>query len=139
MIDASGTGVSAQLNLDFVADNPSQISVQAGPASVNVQGDSTITALVRDATNNLVEGATVAFQITADPTNGGLSAPTAVTNAQGMAQVVYTAGNSSSGANGVVNSRLGQRKGRRNDLHWQHDTDGQRPDCLPVIGYRQYD
>jgi hypothetical protein len=101
VVDASGTGVSAQLNLDFVADNPSQISVQAGPASVNVQGDSTITALVRDAANNLVEGATVSFQIVADPTRGGLSAATAVTNAQGTAQVVYTAGNSSSGANGV--------------------------------------
>jgi len=101
VIDASGTGVSAQLTLDFVADNPSQISVQAGPASINVQGSSTITALVRDAANNLVEGVTVTFQIIADPTNGGLSAPTAVTNAQGTAQTVYTAGNSSSGANGV--------------------------------------
>lgn len=101
VIDASGTGVSAQLSLNFVADNPSQISLQAGPASVNVQGSSTITALVRDAANNLVEGATVTFQIVADPTNGGLSTATAVTNAQGTAQTVYTAGNSSSGANGV--------------------------------------
>jgi hypothetical protein len=102
VIDASGTNVSAQLNINFVADNPSQISLQAGPASVNVQGNSTITALVRDAANNLVQGATVTFQITADPTNGGLSTATAVTNAQGIAQTVYTAGNSSSGANGVI-------------------------------------
>jgi len=111
VIDASGTGVSAQLNLDFVADNPSQISVQAGPASINVQGNSTITALVRDAANNLVEGATVSFQITGDPTNGGLSTATAVTNAQGVAQTVYTAGNSSSGANGVVISAAVDAKG----------------------------
>ena len=102
VVSASGIGVSAQLNLDFVAITPSQISVQAGPASVGVQGQSSITALVRDASNNLVEGATVDFKLTADPTNGGLSAASAVTNAQGSAQTVYTAGNSSSGANGVV-------------------------------------
>lgn len=102
VINASGTGVSAQLGLDFVATTPSQISVQAGPASVSVQGQSSITTLVRDANNNLVEGATVNFSIVSDPTNGGLSTATAVTNAQGSAQTVYTAGNSSSGANGVV-------------------------------------
>ncbi len=102
VISASGTGVNAQVNLDFVANSPSQITVQAGPASVGVQGQSSITALVRDAANNLVEGATVNFQLTADPTNGGLSAASSVTNAQGSAQTVYTAGNSSSGANGVV-------------------------------------
>jgi polyisoprenoid-binding protein YceI len=111
VVDASGTGVSAQLNIDFVADNPSQISVQAGPASINVQGSSTITALVRDAANNLVEGSTVTFQITGDPTNGGLSTATAVTNAQGVAQTVYTAGNSSSGANGVAISAAVNAKG----------------------------
>jgi hypothetical protein len=98
---ASATGVSAQINLDFVALAPSQISAQAGPASVAVQGQSTITALVRDTNNNLVEGATVNFQIVTDPTNGGLSVASGTTDAQGRAQTVYTAGNSTSGANGV--------------------------------------
>ena len=102
VVNVSGAGVTAQLNLNFVANNPSQISVQAGPASVGVQAQSTITAVVRDAANNLVEGATVNFQLATDPTNGGLSAASAVTNAQGSAQVIYTAGNSSSGANGVT-------------------------------------
>ena len=102
IISATGAGVTAQLTLDFVANNPSQISLQAGPATVGVQGQSTITALVRDAANNLVEGATIDFQVTTDPTNGGLSAATAVTDAQGRAQTVYTAGNTSSGANGVI-------------------------------------
>ncbi|MDP9084238.1 MAG: Ig-like domain-containing protein [Pseudomonadota bacterium] len=102
IVVASGTGVSAQLNLDFVAILPSQISVQAGPAAVAVQGQSTISALVRDAANNLVEGATVNFQVTTDPTNGQLSVASATTDAQGRAQTVYTAGNSSSGANGVT-------------------------------------
>jgi hypothetical protein len=102
VVNASATGVSAQLSLDFVANNPTQISIQAGPATVGVQGQSTITALVRDAANNLVEGATVDFQLVTDPTNGGLAAASATTNAQGSAQVVYTAGNTSSGANGVM-------------------------------------
>jgi hypothetical protein len=102
VVSASGAGVSAQLSLDFIATTPSQVTVQAGPASVGVQGQSSITALVRDASNNLVEGATVDFNLSADPTNGTLSSASAVTNAQGSAQTVYTAGNSSSGANGVV-------------------------------------
>jgi hypothetical protein len=102
IVQATATGVSAQLNLDFIALLPSQISVQAGPASVAVQGQSTISALVRDAANNLVEGATVDFQVVTDPTNGGLSVASATTDAQGRAQTVYTAGNSTSGANGVT-------------------------------------
>jgi hypothetical protein len=102
IVSASGTGVTAQITLDFIATAPSQIAIQAGPASVAVQGKSTISATVRDAANNLVEGATVDFQVQTDPTNGGLAAASAVTNAQGIAQTVYTAGNSSSGANGVT-------------------------------------
>jgi len=102
IVQATGSGVSAQINLDFVALTPSQISVQAGPASVAVLGQSTVSALVRDAANNLVEGATVNFQVTTDPTNGQLSVASATTDAQGRAQTVYTAGNTSSGANGVT-------------------------------------
>ena len=102
VINANAAGVTTQLNLNFVANNPSQISVQAGPATVSVQKTSTITAVVRDAANNLVNGATVTFALTTDPTNGGLSAASATTNSQGSASVVYTAGNTSSGANGVT-------------------------------------
>ena len=101
IVQATAAGVSAQVNLDFVATTPSQISVQAGPASIAVQMPSTITALVRDAANNLVEGATVVFQLVTDPTNGGLTLASAVTDAQGRAQTVYQAGSTSSGANGV--------------------------------------
>lgn len=101
IVQASGTGVSSQLNLQFVALNPSQVAIQAGPTAVPTQGQSTLTATVRDAQNNLVQGATVDFQVVTDPTNGGLSTASAVTDAQGRAQTVYTAGNTSSGANGV--------------------------------------
>lgn len=97
-----GAAVSAQTSLDFVATTPSQISVQAGPNAVPIQGTSTLTATVRDAANNPVESAIVNFQLQTDPTNGQLASPSAVTDAQGRAQVVYTAGNTSSGANGVT-------------------------------------
>jgi hypothetical protein len=102
IISATASGVSAQITLNFVAVTPSQISIQAGPASVPVNGSSTLSATVRDAANNLVQGATVNFQVVTDPTNGGLSSPSAVTKAQGVAQTTYTAGNTSSGANGVT-------------------------------------
>ena len=102
IVQATASGVSAQLNLQFIAMNPSQIGVQAGPNAVVIQGQSTITATVRDAANNLVQGATVDFQVVTDPTNGGLSAASAITDAQGRAQTVYKAGNTSSGANGVT-------------------------------------
>lgn len=101
IVQATATSVSAQLNLNFVAATPSQISVQPAPAAVALQGQSTITALVRDANNNLVQGATIDFQVVTDPTNGGLSTASATTDAQGRATTIYTAGNSSSGANGV--------------------------------------
>ena len=57
---------------------------------------------MRDAANNLVEGAIVDFKVVTDPTNGSLATASAVTDAQGRAQAVYTAGNTSSGANGVT-------------------------------------
>jgi hypothetical protein len=102
IVSATGTGVSAQLTLDFVAVTPSQVSLQAGPATVAVGAQSTISATVRDVANNLVEGATVDFLLSADPTNGSLQSASVVTNALGVAQTVYAAGTTSSGANGVV-------------------------------------
>jgi hypothetical protein len=103
IITATGTGVSAQLTLNFIAVAPSQIAVQANPATVPAGGQSksTITATVRDAANNLVQGATVDFLITADPTNGSLLQSTGVTDAQGQATTSYVPGNTSSGANAV--------------------------------------
>ena len=100
VISASGNGVSAQITIDFVATTPNQIAVQASPASVAVQTQSTITAIVRDAQNNLVEGATVTFSLT-DSTGGSLSVPSAITDVQGRAQTIYTAGSTTSAANGV--------------------------------------
>jgi Bacterial Ig-like domain (group 1) len=106
VISASGTGpgggVSAQLTINFVATTPSAMDVQASPATVATQGQSTITATVRDANNNLVQGETVDFSITQDSTGGSLSAASGVTNEQGQATTVYTASTTTSASNGVI-------------------------------------
>jgi len=101
LVTATGSGVAAQGTINFVATVPSQVSVQASPAAVLINGQSVITATLRDANNNLVAGQTVTFSLN-DVTGGQLSASTATTNAQGVAQVSYTAGSTSSSANGVV-------------------------------------
>ena len=101
IITASSAGVSAQVPVTFVATNPAVIDLQASPSTVPLEGQSTITAIVRDASNNLVEGQTVSFQLT-DVTGGQLSVGSAVTDVQGKAQTVYTASGTSSATNGVT-------------------------------------
>jgi len=101
IVSASAAGVSAQLGISFVATTPNSINVQASPSTIPTQGQSTISAVVRDATNNLVEGQTVAFTLT-DVTGGSLSAATAVTDAQGKAQITYTGSATPSATNGVT-------------------------------------
>ena len=100
VVSATATGVSAQLSLTFVATTPASIDLQANPATIQTQGQSTFTATVRDAQNNLVQGQTVDFQLT-DQTGGSISVATAVTDPQGQAQTVYTATTTASTANGV--------------------------------------
>jgi len=100
VITASSAGVAAQTVVDFVATTPAQISVQAAPAAVVTSGTSVVTATVRDALNNLVESQIVDFVLT-DSTGGTISVAFATTDAQGQAQTTYTAGQSTSGANGV--------------------------------------
>ena len=101
IITASASGVSAQQMVDFVSVNPAAINLQASPATVATQGQSTVTATVRDASDNLVQGQTVAFELT-DVTGGSLSVGSAITNAEGQAQTVYTASTGASATNGVT-------------------------------------
>jgi len=100
VVSATATAVSAQLSLSFVATTPAAIDLQANPATIQTQGQATFTATVRDAQNNLVQGQTIDFQLT-DQTGGSISVATAVTDAQGQAQTVYTATTTASTANGV--------------------------------------
>jgi hypothetical protein len=101
IITASSAGVSAELPVTFIATDPSVIDLQASPTTVETSGSSTITAIVRDPAGNLVDGQTVAFNLT-DVTGGSLSVGSAITNVQGQAQTIYTATTTSSTTNGVV-------------------------------------
>lgn len=102
VISASGSGASGQVNVTFIATAPNSMDVQASPAAISLKGQSTITAIVRDANNNLVQGQTVDFTIVQDSTGGSLSAASAITNAEGEASVAYTASSTASATNGVV-------------------------------------
>lgn len=112
IVTASGPGgtPSATLNVNFVATTATNVTAQASPSTVQpttsaagqTSNISTITAVVRDAANNLVQNARVNFSITADTTGGTLSAATAVTDASGTASVNYIAGGISGAQNGVT-------------------------------------
>jgi hypothetical protein len=101
-VTAAGSGVTTTADLDFIATVPAVISLQASPATIATNGQSTITATVRDANNNLVQGQTVDFNTVHDITGGTLSVASAQTNSQGQAQTVYTASSTASSSNGVV-------------------------------------
>lgn len=102
VIQASGTGVSTQASINFVATTPASVALQASPASIPTKGQSTLTATVRDAAGNLVEGKQVDFSITQDVTGGTLSVASAMTDAQGQAHTVYTASGTTSAKDGVI-------------------------------------
>ena len=102
----SGVG-SVNLPVQFVATTPTSIVVQANPGSVlpNVSGttnQSTIEAVVRDASGNAVANRQVNFTALQDLSNGSISPGIATTDANGRAQVQFIPGASSTQANGVI-------------------------------------
>ena len=102
----SGVG-SVNLPVQFVATTPTSIVVQANPGSVlpNASGttnQSTIEAVVRDASGNAVANRQVNFTALQDLSNGSISPGIATTDANGRAQVQFIPGASSTQANGVI-------------------------------------
>ncbi len=97
---------SSQIELEFVATNPTSLILQADPTSlgVNLPGDndqqSIVTAVVRDPEHNLVKNQQVSFTLT-DNTGGSIFPSSAITDSFGRASTVYTAGSSSSAQDGV--------------------------------------
>jgi hypothetical protein len=91
---------SVQANVEFVATVPETLELQASPFTVATEGQSSITAIVRDPDGNLVKNQAVNFVLT-DFTNGSLSAGQATTNSQGRAQTVYNASSTTSSVDGV--------------------------------------
>jgi len=101
VISATSGSATTQRTIEYVAWSPTAIALQASPFSIAPNEQSTITAIVRDGSGNLVKNQTVTFNLVQDSTGGTLSRASAVTDSQGRAQTVYTAGSVTSGANGV--------------------------------------
>ncbi|HEY0339411.1 MAG TPA: Ig-like domain-containing protein [Steroidobacteraceae bacterium] len=97
---APAAPVSATEVVNFISTSPSALNLQASPQTVSINGKSTFTAVVRDAAGNLVQNQEVDFTLT-DTTGGQLSVGSAVTDVEGVATTVYTAGTTASSANGV--------------------------------------
>lgn len=93
-------GVSTTLVIEFIATTPDTVTVQANPFTIAPNEQSAITAIVRDASNNLVKNQTVNFGLD-DITGGQLSVASAITDSQGRAQTFYTASNTTSATDGV--------------------------------------
>ncbi|MGI9342485.1 MAG: Ig-like domain-containing protein [Gammaproteobacteria bacterium] len=98
---SNATGTSTTLPIEFVATNPTQISVQAAPFTLGPGQSAEILSIVRDAQDNLVKNQLVNFLILADDTNGFLTAASAITDSQGRASTFYTGGQSPGAENGV--------------------------------------
>jgi hypothetical protein len=103
--DAAG-GPSSQIEIEFVANAPASLVLQANPTSlgVNLEGStdqqSIITAIVRDASGNLVKSQRVSFTLT-DVSGGSIFPASAITDSFGRASTVYTAGAAVSAQDGV--------------------------------------
>ncbi len=101
-ITASGSGgATAQLPVEFVATTAATVEVQPSLFTMSPGQQSTLTATVRDSNNNLVKNKVVTFSLQ-DVTGGSLTTASAVTDSQGRAQSTYTAGATTSAADGVV-------------------------------------
>jgi Bacterial Ig-like domain (group 1) len=101
IVAATGGTSSAQVPLEFIATSPASIDLQPSLFTITPGQTSTITAVVRDATGNLVKNKVVSFSLT-DVTGGTLSLAAATTDSQGRAQTVYRAGSVTSANQGVI-------------------------------------
>jgi hypothetical protein len=96
LLTASTEDEVASMDIEFVATTPAAVDLEAAPKQISLKQTSSITATVRDATNNLVKNKKVLFNLT-DITGGNLSKGEVITNSLGQAGNVYTAGVQASG------------------------------------------
>ncbi|MBF7072926.1 Ig-like domain-containing protein [Glaciecola sp. MH2013] len=88
--DASGAQVTARANVEFIASTVESIFVDATPDLIGPEGQtSTITAVVRDPSGNLVKGKVIDFSLI-DSSGGSIQPNSAVTGSDGIASTVYT-------------------------------------------------
>ncbi len=93
-------GPSASESIQFVSTTPTTVSIQASPTTIAPAGSSALTAVVRDAQNNLVFGQTVDFKLS-DVTGGSVSPSFGVTDQTGTVTATYQATSKTSAKDGV--------------------------------------
>jgi hypothetical protein len=102
-------GPTTSRSVNFVATTPASIALQASPTSIGPndgsqtsQQQSTITAVVRDSSNNLVKGKVIRFSIIQDNSGGTLTTATATTDDLGRASTTYVSSAATTAQNGVI-------------------------------------
>ena len=103
------SGPSTSKTVEFVATTADSIELQANPVTIGPNDgsqaftqQSTITATVRDANNNLVKGKVIRFSITQDNSAGSLTTATATTNSLGKATTTYESSAATTALDGVT-------------------------------------
>ncbi|MEE4185979.1 MAG: hypothetical protein V2J12_09455 [Gammaproteobacteria bacterium] len=95
-------GPSTQLTIEFIAETPDTINLSAFPDLLITGEQSTLTAVVKDASGNRVKGINVDFNIVSDSSGGQLTVSSDITDSQGTASTIYTAGQSTTEKDGVT-------------------------------------
>lgn len=99
--NANNEVVTARAEIEFIATTVNNVFVDATPDLIGPEGQtSTITALLRDGSGNLVKDKVVNFSLESDASGGSISPNSATTDSNGIASTVYTS-NAVSGNNGV--------------------------------------
>jgi hypothetical protein len=106
---------STSVDVQFIADTPATIDMQASPFTLGPGDQSQITAIVRDSAGNLVTGADVDFSLL-DVTGGRLLSATARTDENGRATTTYEASSTTSAIDGVVITGTVQGTAISNDV-----------------------
>ena len=102
-----GSSTLTTTTLQFAAAVPASIALQANAAAIppNAAGTSTnsatVTAIVRDAGGNPVQGATVNFTLLEDTSGGTISPGTGMSDNNGRVSATFTPGATSTAQNGV--------------------------------------
>ncbi|MGM0453216.1 MAG: Ig-like domain-containing protein, partial [Thermodesulfobacteriota bacterium] len=94
-ITAIASGFRATRDIEFTAGTSDSLDLNVAPGTINPGGESTVTATLKDAKGNPVEGESIAFDLVTNKTGASLSDLSAETNINGHASITYTAGTAS--------------------------------------------
>jgi len=99
--DSNDSDPVSQFAVEYVATTPSQIALDATPASIATGNSGTVSAVVTDIHGNPVQDTVVEFS-SPDLRGGTLSPVSAITDSDGRAAVTFAAGNLPTETDGIV-------------------------------------